>query len=199
MDLATLATAFGLIFIAELGDKSQLALFALSARSGRFVSTFVGGVGALVLATLIAALLGSLLGAIIPDTAVRIGGAAIFIGLGLWLAYEIRSNDEDGNWDDDDEDDSLAYSSWIRVLVTSFVALFVAELGDKSQLAVAALASERGKFLEPFAGSALALVVLGILAVTVGNALSRWLPARRVHIVASIAFIVAGVLLLVLG
>lgn len=86
IDLATMAVAFGLIFLAELGDKTQLAVLAMASQRGP-VSVFVGASLALLTSTAIAVALGWVAKAYLPDEAlrfVRYGAGALFIAFGAW-------------------------------------------------------------------------------------------------------------------
>jgi len=82
-----------------------------------------------------------------------------------------------------------------RLLLTTFGSIFLAELGDKTQLATLCFATGKNTFLSVFIGSSLALVTSSLLACTVGSALTRVLPIRWVHLGAGVLFIIIGALL----
>jgi putative Ca2+/H+ antiporter (TMEM165/GDT1 family) len=87
----TALTAFGLIFLAELGDKTQLAVLALASRSTSPWGVFIGAGSALLVTTLIAVLLGCNLPRIMPDSATRIVhivAGAMFIVIGAWTIWK---------------------------------------------------------------------------------------------------------------
>jgi putative Ca2+/H+ antiporter (TMEM165/GDT1 family) len=85
-----------------------------------------------------------------------------------------------------------------RLLLTTFGTVFLAELGDKTQLATFSFAcANRGAFWTVFAGSALALVASSLVATSLGGVVARYLPVRWVHFGAGILFIVLGALLVV--
>ena len=87
MDFKVLVTTFGMIFLAELGDKTQLATLFLAAGHRSRLAVFVGSAGALVLTSLMAVLLGTVITRVIPANYVKIGAGAFFILMGLWMLF----------------------------------------------------------------------------------------------------------------
>jgi putative Ca2+/H+ antiporter (TMEM165/GDT1 family) len=85
MDLKIFLTTFGMIFLAELGDKTQLATFAFAAETKSRLSVFIGSAGALVVTSLLAVTLGAAISRFIPANYMKIGAGALFIILGLWM------------------------------------------------------------------------------------------------------------------
>jgi Ca2+/H+ antiporter, TMEM165/GDT1 family len=85
MDFKTLFTTFGMIFLAELGDKTQLATFAFAAESRSRLAVFLGSAGALVLTSLLGVLFGSVVHRWIPPHMIKTGAALFFIVLGAWM------------------------------------------------------------------------------------------------------------------
>ena len=83
-----------------------------------------------------------------------------------------------------------------RVFVTTFGAIFLAEMGDKTQLAAMTMAAETKRPLTVFVSSALALACVSALGVAVGGALGHYLPLEWIKRVAAVAFIVIGALML---
>ena len=84
-----------------------------------------------------------------------------------------------------------------RVIVTTFGAIFLAEMGDKTQLAAMTLAAETKKPFAVFIGAAVALACVSALGVVVGGALGHYLPVVWIKRVAAVAFIAIGVLMLI--
>jgi putative Ca2+/H+ antiporter (TMEM165/GDT1 family) len=85
MDLKIFLTTFGMIFLAELGDKTQLATFAFAAKSESRLSVFIGSAGALVVTSLLAVTLGAAISRFVPANYMKIGAGVLFIILGLWM------------------------------------------------------------------------------------------------------------------
>ena len=85
MDLKVMLTTFGMIFLAELGDKTQLATFAFASNSESRLAVFLGSAGALVLTSLLAVVFGSVVSRLVPQNYIKIGAGALFVLLGLWM------------------------------------------------------------------------------------------------------------------
>lgn len=84
MDYKIMLTTFAMVFLAELGDKTQLATFCMSADCDSNLSVFLGSSGALVLSSLIAVILGAALSKAIPAIYIKFGAGAFFIIVGIW-------------------------------------------------------------------------------------------------------------------
>jgi len=87
MDIKLLMTTFGLVFLAELGDKTQLATFCFSADCDSRLSVFLGSAGALVLSSLMAVVFGAAVSRYIPPNYIKIGAGLFFVIVGIWTLY----------------------------------------------------------------------------------------------------------------
>jgi len=87
MDLKVFFTTFGMIFLAELGDKTQLATLSFAAESKSRLSVFLGSSGALICTSLLAVVLGAGLARLVPANYVKIGAGLLFILLGVWMVF----------------------------------------------------------------------------------------------------------------
>ena len=199
MDWPTLWTAFGLLFVAELGDKTQLAVISQVCKCQRPREVFLGASLALTAVTAIGAVGGEMLARVVPEQWLRLGASAAFVVMGLLLARSAWRSDErmaDPECDPPQEanGDTRAIShSWDwRALGSTFALLFAAELGDKTQLAVLSLATQGQSVMWVFAGAALGLIAVTGLAVVVGQSLQKLLPQRTLLRVSAIAFVVVG-------
>ncbi len=180
-----LLSAFGLAFLAELGDKSMLLAIALAARYR--AGPVLGGIAIAAVVMLGAAtLIGAALGAALPHRALAIGGGLLFLGFGIWT---LRGDDEDEHAAD------LRHGS---VLLGVTIAFLVAEFGDKTMLATVTLASTQAA-LPTWAGAAVGMTLASGLAVVLASALGSRLPDRLVRLLAAGAFLLFGVLLLIDG
>lgn len=85
MDLKVLLTTFGMVFLAELGDKTQLATFAFASEGRSRLAVFIGAAAALILTSLIAVIFGAAVSRVVPAHYVKTGAGALFVILGLWI------------------------------------------------------------------------------------------------------------------
>jgi Ca2+/H+ antiporter, TMEM165/GDT1 family len=85
MDLKVILTTFGMIFLAELGDKTQLATFAFAADSKTKLAVFIGSAGALIVTSLLAVVFGAAVSRLIPPNTIKMGAGGLFVVLGLWM------------------------------------------------------------------------------------------------------------------
>ena len=83
-----IVSTFVMIFMAELGDKTQISTFALASNSRSMLSVFLGAAGALVLTTLIAVVLGGVIGRYVPARLIKFVSAAVFLGFGVLTLVE---------------------------------------------------------------------------------------------------------------
>jgi Ca2+/H+ antiporter, TMEM165/GDT1 family len=180
--VGSLFVAFGLVFVAELGDKTQLVALSLAARH-RPLPVLVGLALAQAAAQGLAVLVGGLLGATLPTTAISIGAGLLFLGFAAWT---LRAADDD--------DDGVEVSGRSVVLAVA-VAIFIAEMGDKTMLASATLAAQGHPVLVWIGGTA-GVVAAGAVAIVVGRSLGARLPATVIRYVAAGLFALFGVALL---
>lgn len=181
------------VFIAELGDKTQLVALGFGARYP--VSLVVAGlaVGYLLSSTL-SVVLGALAGAALPTDTVGIVGGVLFIAFAVWT-YLDRPGEPDGESGLGPEPTLSALPNRLRVVGTVAVALFVAELGDKTMLATATLAA-RGSALAVWIGATIGIFCAGTLGALLGRLLGDRLPEQAIRTGASALFAVFGIILL---
>lgn len=180
--MATFLKALFLIAVAEMGDKTQLLTLAFAARLP--VRHVLGGVliGTLANHALAVALGGAVL-LVVPESWVKLVAGVSFIGFGLWT---LRGDRLSGS-----ETKSVGHP-----LATVAVSFFIAEMGDKTQLATGVLAAEARALVPVWLGSSLGMVVADSLAVGAGVMLGRRLPERAIKIGAAGLFLLFGLLLL---
>jgi Ca2+/H+ antiporter, TMEM165/GDT1 family len=184
------ATVFGVIFIAELPDKTAVAALVLATRH-RALPVFAGTALALIVQSSIAVAAGGLL-ALLPPRPVHIGAGLLFLAsaLSMWRSKEEESEPASSALEGDAAD-SAEPSVW-TAFFKAFAIVFVAELGDLTQLGTAALAARFRAPATVFAASALALCAVAALAVFLGSRLSRLIDPRRVQKLAALVFALLG-------
>jgi Ca2+/H+ antiporter, TMEM165/GDT1 family len=180
--------SFGVILLAELGDKSQLMALAFAARYPAWTV-----LAAISVATLVvhagSVLLGSAFALALPTSAIQLVAGLAFFGFAGWTLR----GDSLG-----ESDERRAGRSGRWVMLTIGTAFFLAELGDKTMLATVTLATTE----EPvgtWLGSTAGMVVADALAIVVGATLGARLPERAIKVFAAAAFVVFGALLVLAG
>lgn len=173
------------VFVAEMGDKTQLVALAFATRYR--VSTVLTGVcGATLLVHLFSVALGQWLGLTLPAFWVAMLAGLAFIGFGLWTLR----GDELG-------DEQRLAAHRFGPLLTVAIAFFIAEVGDKTMLTTVTIASEHHDFVGVWLGSTGGMVVADGLAIFIGRMLGRRLPERAIKYGAAAIFITTGVVTLV--
>ena len=186
--LTAFLVSFGVIFVAELGDKSQLMALAFASRY-RPWPILVGITLATGVVHAVSVLVGGLMGAAMPTEAINLVAGVAFLGFAVWTLRGDKL---------DDEEAARADRTTRSVVLAVAVAFFLAELGDKTMLATITLATREG-LLGTWVGSTLGMVAADALAIVVGRQLGARLPERIVKVGATLAFVVFGVYLIVTG
>ena len=184
--LTAFLVSFGVIFVAELGDKSQLMALTFATRY-RTVPVLIGITIATAIVHAVSVAVGAVLGAAIPTRPITIVAAVAFVIFGLWTLR--------GDKLTDDEIARAEQPARNAVLAVGTV-FFLAELGDKTMLATITLATDHGVF-GTWLGSTVGMVAADALAIVVGRQLGARLPERAVKIGASVAFFAFALVLFV--
>ncbi|WP_090059593.1 TMEM165/GDT1 family protein [Lentzea fradiae] len=180
-------TAFAVVFLVELPDKTMVATLVLTTRY-RAWPVFTGVVAAFAAQSVIAAAFGSVI-TLLPDRVVAIVVALLF-GIGAFLLLKEGFSKEE---DTDAEVGERAVVPFWRAALTSFGVLFAAEWGDASQLATAGITARYGTPIAVGLGAWLALVAVAGIAVLVGRKLAGRLPTHWIQRVAGVVFAVFAV------
>ena len=199
--MGTLFTALGVVFVAELGDKTQLVAMSLGARH-HLRQVVIGLAIAYVVSSGLAAVVGGLLGAALPERALSIGGGVAFIGFAVFELIRARGEDADA----DDDGEVLVEATTpppprtARSMLRSPIALIaftvtVAELGDKTQLTTATLAA-RSHPVYTWVGATLGLMAAGVLGALLGRELGDRLPRRALSYVSAGLFLIVGIIMI---
>jgi putative Ca2+/H+ antiporter (TMEM165/GDT1 family) len=184
--LAATALSFAVIFVAELGDKSQLMALTFATRFKPW-PVLIGITVATALVHLVSVGIGYGLGAALPTGWISLVAGVAFLAFGAWtLRGDKLTEDEKGKAE-------MATGSAIWAVGVAF---FLAELGDKTMLATITLATQHG-WLGTWVGSTIGMVVADALAILVGRFLGRHLPEKAIKYGAAALFAIFGVWLVV--
>ena len=176
----------GIVALAEMGDKTQLLSLVLAARFrkpwpivlGIFVATLANHALAGAVGSWVTRMLG-------PDVLRWVLGAS-FIAMAIWMLIPDKL----------DEDDQPSTTSKLGVFGTTLVAFFLAEMGDKTQLATVALAAQYQQWAAVVAGTTLGMMLANAPVVWFGDRLVKRVPIRVVHVISALIFVVLGVVAL---
>lgn len=177
----------GIVALAEMGDKTQLLSLILAARfrqpwpiaAGILVATLANHALAGALGTWVTALLG-------PDVLRWVLGGS-FIAMAIWMLIP----------DKIDEEEEPGKGAGLGVFGTTLVAFFLAEMGDKTQVATVMLAAQYQAYFWVVAGTTLGMMLANVPVVWLGDKLTRRIPIRLVHVVSAVIFLVLGGLTLI--
>jgi putative Ca2+/H+ antiporter (TMEM165/GDT1 family) len=175
--------SFSLIFVAELGDKSQLVALWFATRY-KWWLVITGVTVATLVVHLLSVAIGASVGELLPEWLVLLIVGISFI---VFAAWGIRGDTMD---EDDVEDSRFARFGNFGVVTISF---FLAEFGDKTQLATISLGSNHS-FIGVWLGSTAGMVVADGLAIAVGMAMGKHLPQRAIAIGAAVLFVAFGLI-----
>jgi putative Ca2+/H+ antiporter (TMEM165/GDT1 family) len=192
--LAALGIAFATVFVAELGDKTQLLTLALATRI-RPWPLLAGLTVAIAILCGLAVVVGAILGVSIPSKPVTIAAGVLFLLFGLWT---LRSPRSDADAAEEEAVAAQATRSERSQVVAAMGAFFFAELGDKTQLTTLTLATQRNPF-GVWLGATLGMLAANVAALVVGRVLGTRLPERPIRLAAAALFLVFGTILLIEG
>jgi len=171
-------TSLVFVILAEMGDKTQLLAMALATRY-KWQTVMWGVFVATILNHLFAVVVGNYLTHFIPMNTIQIAAAVSFIIFGLWT---IRGDELDG------EDRATKRSPFWTVAI----AFFIAEMGDKTQLATVALAAQFNTIIPVWLGTTTGMMVADGIGIIIGIVLGKRIPERAVKWFAAIIFILFG-------
>ena len=174
------------VALAEMGDKTQLLSFVLAAKLKQRVPIILGILVATLANHFLAGWIGAWLATLVSPTTLRYAIAASFVAFGLWAL----------------KPDELEGERKLRgagVFVTTLLAFFLVEMGDKTQLATVALAARYDSLVAVVIGTTLGMMIANVPAVWMGEALAHRVDMKRMRWVAAALFVLLGGLTLVAG
>lgn len=170
----------GLVAVAEIGDKTQLLAMVLAAKFRRPVPIILGILVATILNHTGAAALGFVVARWLSGPTFQILVGAGFIAMALWALVP------------DKDDEGAANRAAGGVFLTTVVAFFLVEIGDKTQIATTLLAARFQDIAVVAAGTTLGMMIANVPAVLLGEAATRIVPLRYVRIGAALIFLILG-------
>ncbi|HYF59889.1 MAG TPA: TMEM165/GDT1 family protein [Burkholderiaceae bacterium] len=174
----------GIVALAEMGDKTQLLSLLLAARYRRPVPIVTGILVATLLNHAFAGAVGAWVQQAVGADRLRWILGASFVAIGAWMLVPDELEDTDRG------------PGRFGVLGTTLIAFFVAEMGDKTQIATVALAARYDAFVAVVSGTTLGMMIANVPAVLLGERIVRIVPIPVVHRIAAAVFVILGVLAL---
>lgn len=184
MLLPVLGIAFALIFLSEMGDKTQLLAMSLASRYDPKI-IFWAVSSAVIGATALGVILGTMIFSFIPISWIRITASVLFIIFGIWTLLE----------KEEEEEEDLKTNQGI--FTKAFSLTFIAEMGDKTQLTAIALTAAYSAPFEVFVGAALGFLAVTAIGVWFGKWLGDKIEQKALKTFGGILFIAIGILMLV--
>lgn len=179
-------TSTALVALAEMGDKTQLLAMLLATRFRKPLPIIFGILFATIANHFLAALVGHSIAGVLTQDWFRYAVALSFIAMAAWTLVP----------DKIDEDAPLKAPSKAGVFVTTLVAFFLVEMGDKTQVATIALGAQFDNLFAVTAGTTLGMMIANVPAVLFGEALAKRVPMRALQIVAALLFLLLGLWML---
>jgi len=185
MSLTPLVASFIVVALAELGDKTQIAVITLASRFKAF-SVFSGAMLAFLLTNGIAVAIGDALTLVLPLFWLQVTAAAIFLIFGFHTIISSRKSVTQVNT-----------KETRNAVFSSFSLITLMELGDKTQFAVIALSAEYAFPLVVYLGVMLAFALITGLGTTFGTALTKLVPLKHIQLASGVIFILLGIVYLI--
>jgi putative Ca2+/H+ antiporter (TMEM165/GDT1 family) len=179
-------TSTALVALAEMGDKTQLLAMLLATRFRKPVPIILGILFATMANHFLAALVGHEVAGLLQSPWFRYAVALSFIAMAAWTLIP----------DKIDEDAPLKAPSKAGVFVTTLIAFFLVEMGDKTQVATVALGARFENVLAVTAGTTLGMMIANVPAVIFGEALAKRVPMRALQLGAALLFLLLGLWML---
>ena len=175
------AISTGIVALAEMGDKTQLLAFLLAARFRKPVPIVLGILVATLANHAFAAALGAWINTLIGPEVMRWVLGISFIAMAGWTLIPDKLDDEESNL------------GKYGVFATTLVAFFLAEMGDKTQIATVALAARYDAVIAVVAGTTLGMMIANVPAVYFGERIADKISLRLVHGIAAALFLALGI------
>ncbi len=171
----------GIVALAEIGDKTQLLSFLLAAKFRKPWPIIAGILVATIANHALAGAVGAWITLLVGPEALRWILGLSFLAMAVWVLIPDRLDAEDARF------------VRLGVFGTTLVAFFIAEMGDKTQIATVALAAQYQAFAAVVIGTTLGMMIANVPAVLVGDRIAQRMPVAIVHRIASVIFALLGI------
>ena len=180
--MESLLVSTGVVALAEIGDKTQLLAFILAARFKKPLPIILGILAATVINHGLAGALGAWITSTISPEVLRWVLGASFIGMAIWTMIP-----------DKIEEEETQVAQRFGIFGATFITFFLAEMGDKTQIATVAMAAHYSAPLMVVIGTTLGMLIADVPAVFAGDKLANKIPMKLVHSIAAAVFALLGV------
>ncbi len=181
LSLAAFSAAFLLVVLAEMGDKTQFVAMTFAAKYNPYKVLFAIFLGTLANFAIVI-VIGQLLTEVVPLDAISLVASIAFIAFGIWTVREEKA------------EEGTVKVSRFGVIATVGIAFFVAELGDKTQLATLSLAVQYNSPVSVLVGATLAMLVADGIGIVIGVVFCRRIPQRKLKWLSAIIFVLFGLI-----
>ncbi|MBW3670137.1 MAG: TMEM165/GDT1 family protein [Acidobacteria bacterium] len=183
-----LAVSFALIFLAELGDKTQLIALAFATRY-RMTAVLAGAAAGTLLVTGFSVGIGASIGQFLPEHWLKIATGSLLIVFALVMVRGYEEDESETRW-------NLGRFGPVLAVAITF---FVAEIGDKTMIATMGLAAQSQAYFLVWAGASGGMILANLVGITVGRLAGKRLPERMIRWIAATLFFASGVVILIEG
>jgi putative Ca2+/H+ antiporter (TMEM165/GDT1 family) len=209
MDFFVILITYGILFLGELGDKTQLIVFNLALEYDKFYKVGIGATIGFALIVSIGIFFGAIITELIPLFLISIASGVVFIIIGLFEArslkalYLTRKNKVlvEIKTESNENPEEITKSKFLRLKKNPYLAglgfIFFMELGDKTQILTISLASLYGLPIEVWIGSFLALITVAWMGILIGAAIAKKVPKFYLKLISVLIFIIVGIIVII--
>ena len=180
--LTAFLTSTGIVALAEMGDKTQLLALILAARFRKPIPIILGIFVSTIANHALASAIGAWISNQVDPTYLRWGLGATFIAMAVWILIP------------DKIDDEHSFFERFGIFGATVIAFFIAEMGDKTQIATVMLTAQFHTFYAVVAGTTLGMLIANVPAVLLGDKITKVISVEWVHRIAALIFLVLGLL-----
>ena len=192
--LTAFSIAFGLIFVAELGDKTQLIILSLASKGYNSKKLALGAVCGFAVIVFVGGVLALLLAQYIDLMWITLISGIVFVIIGLFQIISLIRNNEQ---EESCEDEKVMKKSFSNAFAAGFIAIFTMELGDKTQVMTILLAASSSSVFGTLVGSWVALSLLAVIGAFAGEWLQKRVPKRKIDWIAAVLFTAIGIFMVI--